>query len=109
MDTSEQNIVAAQIQKQLDAVHRALGIEKQKDDLALGELKREQETISQSPRKNERFDAEPTWQNAHDEQRKRDFIKLHAESKAKFVESQANFAKAQARFDHQMNGRYKKD
>lgn len=109
MDTSEQNIVAAQIQKQIDAVHRALGIEKPKDDLALGKLKREQETVSQSPRANERFDAEPTWQNAHEDQRKRDFIKLHAESKARFVETRTNFAKAQDRFDHQMNRRYKKD
>ena len=109
MNTSEQNIVAtAQIQKQLDAVYRALGIEKSQDDLALRDLR--QETVSQSPRANERFDEEPAGQNsAYEEQRKHSFIKLHAESKTRFVESQASFAKAQARFNHQMSDRYKKN
>ncbi len=109
MDTSERNIVAAQIQKQLDIVHRVLGIEKPKDDLAL-RLEREQETVSQSSKENKRFDKEPTGQqSAYEDQRKHSFIKTYADSEARFVESRASFVKAQARFNHQMSGRYKKD
>lgn len=108
MDTSERNIVAAQIQKQLNIVHRALGIEKPKGDLAL-RLER-QETVSQFSKEKKRFDKEPNGQqSAYEEQRKHSFIKTYADSEARFVESRASFVKAQARFNHQMSGRYKKD
>jgi hypothetical protein len=78
MSTAEQKIIAAQVQKCLRSVHRALGIEKPKDDLVLSELKREPETVSKIENR-QIYDEECARQKrTQHEQRKRGFAKMHA-------------------------------